>query len=128
MSIIITAQNDLFDYMRTSVSGNAEEVPASGDAGCTLVTVGEQCYLFVDSDTAVSGTVDLDFYVKVRTKLEDDTTVYKVIKFGSADALPMNSIAIVSFGGTLRGGRFWIKPIISSSTETDPFDIYYLVV
>lgn len=127
MSIIITAQNDFFDYMRTSASGNAESVPVAGDSDWLLVTVGDQCYIFVDGD-AVSGTVDLDFYVKVRTKLEDETIEYKVIKFGSADGLAKNTIAILSFGGTLRGGRFWIKPVISSSTETDPFDIYYLIV
>lgn len=124
----ITAQNDFFDFMRTSASGNAESAPVSGDADWVFVNTGEQCYIFVDNDVSVSGTVDLDFYVKMRTKLEDDIVVYKVIKFGSAAALGIRNIAIVSFGGTLRGGRFWLKPVITSSTEEKPFDIYYMVV
>lgn len=126
--MFITSQNDFFDYMRTSASGNAESAPLENDSEWLLVNNGDQCYLFIDNATATTGTVDLDFYVKVRTKLVDDTYAYKVIKFGTANDLGVRSVAVVSFAGTLRGGRFWLKPIISTSTDTEPFDIYYLVV
>ena len=112
--------------MRTSVSGNAETEPATTDNVWVLVNNGSQCYLFLSNDET-SPTADVSFYMKFNTKLSDGTYAHKVIKFGAADDLDKNAIALVSFGEAIRGANVWISAIVTSSTTVEPFDIYYKV-
>lgn len=124
--MFITQANDYFSYMRTSVSGNAETEPAATDSIWIYVNNGSQCYLFLSNDET-SPTADVSFYMKFNTQLADGTFAQKVIKFGSADDLEKNAIALVSFGEAIRGANVWVAAIVTSSTTAEPFDIFYKI-